>query len=60
MYCSLTKVQKKLEIAISFQNSNVKKNCSIDQEKKLKFEAEGWELANFLISLEQFIQKGKG
>ena len=34
----------------------VRKNCSSDREKLLKFEAEGWEFAKFLRSLEQFIQ----
>ena len=38
----------------------VRKNCSIDQEKKLKFEAEGRKFAKFLRSLEQFIQTVKG
>ena len=36
------------------------KNCSIDQEKRLKFEAEGREFAKNLRSLEQFIQIAKG
>ena len=36
------------------------KNCSSDQEKHLKFEAEGREFAKFLRSLEQFIQIVKG
>ena len=31
-----------------------------DREKLLKFEAEGREFTNFLISLEQFIQNVKG
>ena len=31
------------------------KKCSSDQEKLLKFEAEGRELANVLRSLEQFV-----
>ena len=35
-------------------------NCSIDQEKLLKFEAEGREFAKFLRSLNQFIQTVKG
>ena len=35
-------------------------NCSSDQEKLLKFEAEGREFAKFLKSLEQFIQTVKG
>ena len=34
----------------------VRKNCSSDWEKLLKFEAEGWEFAKLLRSLEQFIQ----
>ena len=38
----------------------VRKNCSSDREKLLKFETEGWEFANFLRSLEQFIQTVKG
>ena len=38
----------------------VRKNCSSDQEKLLKFKAEGREFANFLRSLEQFIQTVKG
>ena len=33
----------------------MRKNCSSDQEKILKFEAEGREFANFLRSLEQFL-----
>ena len=36
------------------------KKCSIDQEKLLKFEAEGREFAIFLRSLEQLIQIVKG
>ena len=38
----------------------VRKNCSTDREKLLKFEAEGREFAKFLRSLEQFIQAVKG
>ena len=34
----------------------MRKNCSSDREKLLKFEAEGREFAKFLRSLEQFIQ----
>ena len=34
----------------------MRKNCSSDQEKLLKIEAEGREFAKFLRSLEQFIQ----
>ena len=35
-------------------------NCSSDQEKLLKFEAEGQELTKLLGSIEQFIQTVKG
>ena len=38
----------------------VRKNCSSDREKLLKFEADGWEFAKNLRSLEQFIQTVKG
>ena len=38
----------------------VRKNCSSDREKLLKFETEGWEFANYLRSLEQFIETMKG
>ena len=38
----------------------MRKNCSIDREKLLKFEAAGQEFANCLRSLEQFIQTVKG
>ena len=36
------------------------KKKSSDQEKLLRFEAEGQEFANFLRSLEQFVQTVKG
>ena len=36
------------------------KKCCSDQEKLLKFEAEGQEFVIFLRSLEQFIQTVKG
>ena len=39
---------------------NVRKNCSIDREKLLKFEAECREFAKVLRSLDQFIQTVKG
>ena len=39
---------------------NVRKKCSSDREKLLKFEAEGREFAKILRSLEQFIQTMKG
>ena len=37
----------------------LRKNCSSDWEKCLKFEAEGWEFESFLRLLEQFIQTMK-
>ena len=56
-------------IFISFNNSilfpellwlTVRRKCSSDQEKLLKFEAEGQEFENFLRSLEQFFLMVKG
>ena len=38
----------------------VRKNCSTDREKLLKFEAEGREFAKILRSLEQFVRTVKG
>ena len=38
----------------------VRKKCSSDREKLLKFEAEGRESAKFVRSLEQFIETVKG
>ena len=38
----------------------MRKNCSSDREKLLKFEAEGREFANILRSLEQFVRTVKG
>ena len=38
----------------------MRKNCSSDREKLLKFEAEGREFSKFVRSLEQFIQTVKG
>jgi hypothetical protein len=38
----------------------VRKKCSSDREKLLKFEAEGREFEIFLRSLEQFIRPVKG
>ena len=38
----------------------MRKNCSSDREKLLKFEAEGREFAKILRSVEQFIQTVKG
>ena len=41
---------------LDFFQKNFFQNCSCDQEKRLKFEAEGWEFANILRSLKQFIR----
>ena len=38
----------------------VRKKCSTDREKLLKFQAEGQEFAKILRSLEQFIEAVKG
>ena len=38
----------------------MRKKCSSDREKLLKFEAEGREFENILRSLEQFIEAVKG
>ena len=38
----------------------MRKNCSSDREKLLKFEAEGREFAENLRSLEQFVRTVKG
>ena len=38
----------------------MRKNCSSDRAKRLKFEAEGREFAKYLRSLEQFIQTMRG
>ena len=38
----------------------VRKNCSSDWEFFFKFEAEGWEFAKFLRTLDQFIPTAKG
>ena len=38
----------------------MRKNCSSDREKLLKFEAESQEFANIFRSLEQFIQTVNG
>ena len=39
---------------------DLRKNCSSDREKLMKFEAESREFSKFLRSLEQFIQTVKG
>ena len=38
----------------------VRKRCSSDQEKLLKFEAEGREFSKMLRSLEQFVRTVRG
>ena len=38
----------------------MRKNCSSEREKLLKFETDGQEFAKILRSLEQFIQTLKG
>ena len=38
----------------------MRKNCSSDREKLLKFKLEGQEFTNILQSLEPFIQTAKG
>ena len=38
----------------------MRKNCSSDREKLLKFEADSREFAKFMRSLEQFIQTMEG
>ena len=40
--------------------TTMRKNCSTDWEKLLKFEAEGQEFAKILRPLEQFISAVKG
>ena len=40
--------------------ATVRKNCSTDRDKLLKFKVEGREFAKILRSLEQFIQTVKG
>ena len=38
----------------------MRRKCSNDKEKNLKFKAERQEFANFLRSLDQFVQAVKG
>ena len=49
-----------LKMVFCYQNCSdlctVRKNCSSDREKLLKFKSEAQEFAKFLRSLEQFIQ----
>ena len=70
LQCGLVQKQKDLCSAVSTARNGillpklfwptVRKNCSSDREKLLKFEAEGREFAKILRSLEQFIQTVKG
>ena len=47
-------------ILLPKKNNTVRKNCSSNREKLLKFKAEGRKFAEFLRSLEQFIQTVQG
>ena len=61
--CNFEKKKSKIKNGILLPNlfwPTVRKNCSSDREKLLKFEAEGWEFSKILRSLEQFIQTVKG
>ena len=52
-----------MQMVFCYQNwydYTVRKKCSSDLEKLLKWEAEGREFAKFLRSLEKFIQTVKG
>ena len=63
MFDSKTVGEKKEEMVFCYQNCSDLlwvKICSSDQEKLLKFEAEGWEFPKISRSLEQFIQTMKG
>ena len=53
---------QKVEMVFCYQNCSdlQRKKCSIECEKRLKFEAEGREFANFLRLSEQFIQTVRG
>ena len=58
----MKKVAKKARYGILLPKlfwPTVRKNCSSDREKLLKFEAEGQEFEKKLRSLEQFIQTVK-
>ena len=44
----------------NWYSPTVRKKISSDWEKLLKFKTEGQEFANFLRSLEQFIETAKG
>ena len=47
-------------LVLDFVWPTVRKNGSSDQEKLLKFKAEGQEFAKILRSLEQFVRTVKG
>ena len=49
-----------VDMVFCYKICTERKNCSSDQAKLLKLEAEGREFAKFLKSLEQFIQTVKG
>ena len=46
-----------MDNGILLPKSTLRKKCSSDREKLLKFQAEGQAFSKFLRSLEQFIQK---
>ena len=62
--CTENEIKRYPEMVFCYQNcsdlSTVRKNCSSDQEKLLKFKTEGLEFAKIFRSLEQFIQTVKG
>ena len=53
-------VIRDLDMVFCYQNCSGLLWEKNDWEKLLKFEAEGWEFAKILRSLEQFIQSVKG
>ena len=55
LFLTLLQEKKKWYFVTKIVLSLCEKNCSSDQEKLLKFEAEGQEFAKVLRSLEQFI-----
>ena len=63
MFASVGLVDKKWSSGILLPKlfwPTVRKNSSSDRGKLLKFEAEGWEFAELLRWLKQFIQTVKG
>ena len=63
--CQITKSKRQLKglngiLLPKLFWTTVRKNCSSDREKLLKFKAEGWEFAKCLRSRVQFVQRVKG